>query len=148
MSFVLVCWHIEIPMWISWVGRSTNCNPPSHFTDLQKNLFSHLSLSRLAVQLKKLYFFVKLKSCLWLNRSQSLFYFVSQENLTAKLAGLVCDIIWSWASLWWNCSSVWNCEKMQRSTLPQFNLGKGFVESDNDWICSGWSILGDRQCTC
>ena len=23
MSLVLVCWQIEIPMWISWVGRST-----------------------------------------------------------------------------------------------------------------------------
>ena len=23
MSFVLVCWQIEIPIWISWVGRST-----------------------------------------------------------------------------------------------------------------------------
>ena len=24
MSFLLVCWQIEIPIWISWVGQSTN----------------------------------------------------------------------------------------------------------------------------
>ena len=25
MSFVLICWQIEIPIWISWVGWSTSC---------------------------------------------------------------------------------------------------------------------------